>query len=40
MNDGASLDQGRIQVDGIGIQSSFGGGGRSSYIADIRTRRK
>ena len=29
-----SLNQGRMQVDGLGIQS-FGGGGRSSYIADI-----
>jgi hypothetical protein len=34
MNDPASLNQGRMQVDGLGIQS-FGGGGRSSYIADI-----
>ena len=34
MNDPVSQNQGRIQVDGLGIQS-FGGGGRSSYIADI-----
>jgi hypothetical protein len=34
MNDPASLNQGRLQVDGLGVQS-FGGGGRSSYITDI-----
>lgn len=34
MNDPDSLNQGRLQVDGMGVQS-FGGGGRSSYIADI-----
>ena len=34
MNDTDSLNQGRMQIDGLGIQS-FGGGGRSSYIADI-----
>ena len=34
MNDASSLNQGRMQVDGLGIQS-FGGGGRSSYVADI-----
>jgi hypothetical protein len=34
MNDGASLLQGRVQVDGMGIQSVFGGG-RSSYLADL-----
>ena len=34
MNDADSINQGRMQVDGLGIQS-FGGGGRSSYIADI-----
>ena len=33
-NDPDSLNQGRMQVDGLGVQS-FGGGGRSSYIADI-----
>jgi hypothetical protein len=33
MNDGASINQGRIQVDGLGI-NSFAGGGRSSYISD------
>ena len=33
-NDPAAINQGRMQVDGLGIQS-FGGGGRSSYIADI-----
>src|SRR5690606_23235784 len=34
MNDPAGLNQGRMQVDGLGIQS-FGGGGRSNYVADI-----
>ena len=34
MNDPVGMNQGRMQVDGLGIQS-FGGGGRSSYIADI-----
>ena len=34
MNDPDSLNQGRMQVDGLGVQS-FGGGGRSNYIADI-----
>ena len=34
MNDPVSQNQGRMQVDGLGIQS-FGGGGRTSYIADI-----
>ncbi len=33
-NDPDSLNQGRMQIDGLGVQS-FGGGGRSSYIADI-----
>lgn len=33
MNDADSINQGRMQVDGMGI-NSFGGGGRSSYIAD------
>jgi len=35
MNQAADLDRGRIQVDGMGIQSSFGGG-RTSYIADVQ----
>jgi hypothetical protein len=34
LNDAASINQGRMQVDGLGVQS-FGGGGRSSYIADV-----
>ena len=34
MNDPNGLNQGRMQVDGLGIQS-FGGGGRSNYIADL-----
>jgi Carboxypeptidase regulatory-like domain len=34
MNDIDSLNQGRIQVDGLGVQSVFGGG-RSSYLADV-----
>ena len=34
MNDTDSLNQGRVQVDGMGIQSVFGGG-RSSYLADL-----
>jgi hypothetical protein len=34
MNDAQSMNQGRLQVDGLGVQS-FGGGGRSSYITDI-----
>ena len=33
INDAGSINQGRMQVDGLGI-NSFGGGGRSSYIAD------
>jgi hypothetical protein len=33
-NDTNGLNQGRMQVDGLGIQS-FGGGGRSNYIADL-----
>jgi hypothetical protein len=33
-NDLNGLNQGRMQVDGLGIQS-FGGGGRSNYIADL-----
>ena len=34
MNDASSINQGRMQVDGLGIQS-FGGGGHASYIADV-----
>jgi hypothetical protein len=34
MNDPDSINQGRMQVDGMGI-NSFGGGGRSSYISDV-----
>jgi hypothetical protein len=34
MNQPGDLDRGRIQVDGMGIQSSFGGG-RTSYIPDV-----
>jgi hypothetical protein len=34
MNDADSINQGRMQVDGLGI-NSFAGGGRSSYIADV-----
>lgn len=34
MNDGDSLNQGRLQLDGMGVQS-FLGGGRSSYVADV-----
>ena len=34
MNDADSINQGRMQVDGLGI-NSFGGGGRSSYISDV-----
>ena len=33
-NDADSINDGRMQVDGLGVQS-FGGGGRSSYIADV-----
>jgi hypothetical protein len=34
MNDPTAMNQGRMQVDGLGIQS-FGGGGRSNYVADL-----
>ena len=34
INDNDSLNQGRMQVNGLGIQS-FGGGGRTSYIVDV-----
>ena len=34
INDPDSINQGRMQVNGMGIQS-FGGGGRTSYIVDV-----
>ena len=35
MNDADSMNQGRIQVDGLGVQTVLGGG-RAGYLPDLR----